>query len=24
LASNDLIEAGAAWMEKREPVYTGS
>jgi enoyl-CoA hydratase/carnithine racemase len=24
LASKDLIEAGAAWMEKREPVYTGS
>ena len=24
LASNDLTEAGAAWMEKREPVYTGS
>lgn len=24
LASNDLGEAGAAWMEKRQPVCTGS
>lgn len=24
LASKDLLEAGAAWMEKRPPVYTGS
>lgn len=24
LASSDLLEAGAAWMEKRQPVYTGS
>lgn len=24
LASNDLAEAGAAWMEKRQPVYTGT
>lgn len=24
LASNDLIEAGAAWMEKRRPDYTGT
>ncbi|MFC9871777.1 enoyl-CoA hydratase/isomerase family protein [Nocardia salmonicida] len=24
LSSSDLLEAGAAWSEKREPVYTGT
>ena len=24
LASNDLVEAGTAWLEQRDPVYTGT